>query len=419
MTPLTLLTRAATSLCALLLLALQLQPHTHTLTHAWGVDGHRFVAEIAQANLNKCASMHVSEILGGQLDMAAVATWADYAKHNMPEYAHTGAWHYMNMHHTHTGNKAKDMCPGLDFHRGCYSEEHGPGVCLPIAIRNMTETMLSLKPSDYTDLETTNQLGGANVTLKYLIHLTGDASQPLHWGFSNDRGGNRIRGKFFGDDKVDVSFSPDPYQVNLHAMWDSLMIERRLEKRFNFSHPRMLENLLAMQKTMPSVYKMSDPNNNMGRAKEWGHLGARLVCDQVLMVADGHRMVSEAPAVGKRDAPWTDFDLGEMYYLRAMPIVEQQLIFGGMRLAGLLNHMWPETRRCLGTLPEPATAGVRVMGILAGVIGGLGLCAVVAITVRNHRMGLYAEELRKHRTRAAKAKAKHAVNLDGGNQGLV
>jgi hypothetical protein len=284
----------------------------------------------------------------------------------------------------------------------------------------MTESLLSLTVADYTDADTTNTMGGANLTLKFITHLTGDASQPLHWGFADDLGGNRIRGRFFGEHTVPVSWQSKPYGINLHAIWDFVMIEKRLRDDFNSSHALMLAHLLEDQKTMTSKYKMSDADNNIGRAREWGESATRLVCDEVLMIADGHRLKSHQPHNDGWDeqdpVPYTDFDIGHMYYRRNLPLVEQQLILGGMRLAGLLNHVWPETRRCLGTLPEPASAGVRVMGILAGVIGGLGLCAVVAITVRNHRMGLYAEELRKHRSRAAK---KHDVKLDGGNQGLV
>jgi hypothetical protein len=51
--------------------------------------------------------------------------------------------------------------------------------------------------------------------LKYLGHWVGDVHQPLHVSFTDDRGGNAI------DEQ-------GPCADNLHAVWDTCLIERTL-----------------------------------------------------------------------------------------------------------------------------------------------------------------------------------------------
>lgn len=51
--------------------------------------------------------------------------------------------------------------------------------------------------------------------LKMLIHMVEDIHQPLHVGTGDDRGGNDVKIEFFGQ------------PTNLHALWDSGMIDRQ------------------------------------------------------------------------------------------------------------------------------------------------------------------------------------------------
>ena len=53
-------------------------------------------------------------------------------------------------------------------------------------------------------------------SLKYLGHWVGDIHQPLHVSFEDDRGGN------------DVGVSGTLCRWNLHAVWDSCIIEQGL-----------------------------------------------------------------------------------------------------------------------------------------------------------------------------------------------
>ncbi|MBT7768063.1 MAG: S1/P1 nuclease, partial [Bdellovibrionales bacterium] len=49
--------------------------------------------------------------------------------------------------------------------------------------------------------------------LKFFIHMFADLHQPLHVGFAADRGGNKIKVKWFKD------------SANLHSVWDTWMIQ--------------------------------------------------------------------------------------------------------------------------------------------------------------------------------------------------
>ncbi|MFG6464153.1 S1/P1 nuclease [Roseateles sp. DXS20W] len=55
------------------------------------------------------------------------------------------------------------------------------------------------------------------VALKWVVHLVGDVHQPLHAGLAADKGGNGVQLRAFGKGS------------NLHALWDSGLIDHRLD----------------------------------------------------------------------------------------------------------------------------------------------------------------------------------------------
>jgi len=50
---------------------------------AWGPEGHRIVAEVAESHLTATTKRHVRELLGND-DLAAVSTWADEVRPQRP-----------------------------------------------------------------------------------------------------------------------------------------------------------------------------------------------------------------------------------------------------------------------------------------------------------------------------------------------
>lgn len=151
---------------------------------AWGVQGHRLVAEIAQDQLSGSARARVQALLAteGLSALADIAFWAD--EHRNPA---TAPWHYINFPRDSCVYVAERDCPD--------------GRCVVQAITRQTEALA--RASDTAQ---------ALTALKYLVHLVADVHQPLHAGYQDDRGGNSYQLQAF------------MLGSNLHALWDSGII---------------------------------------------------------------------------------------------------------------------------------------------------------------------------------------------------
>ncbi len=152
---------------------------------AWGVVGHRLVAELAENQLTPAARTEINRLLALEpgATLTSIATWADENRS-----LGTGAWHYVNF--PRGGDCSYDaakLCVG--------------GNCVVEALN----TQLALLASKAPDAERL-------VALKYVVHLVGDVHQPLHAGFLDDRGGNSFQLQAFDRG------------TNLHALWDSGLI---------------------------------------------------------------------------------------------------------------------------------------------------------------------------------------------------
>jgi hypothetical protein len=153
---------------------------------AWGVEGHRIVAEIAQRHLTPTARARVEELLGSQ-SLPRVSTWADEVRSNH-SYDYMKTWHYTSVE---------------DGQHYAQSEKAATGDVVT-AIVNAEDKLRDTSAAKNERVE----------ALKMLVHFIGDLHQPLHVGRKDDEGGNRIRVEFFGQ------------SMNLHHVWDSGLIDR-------------------------------------------------------------------------------------------------------------------------------------------------------------------------------------------------
>ncbi|MER9657618.1 hypothetical protein NKJ26_29900 [Mesorhizobium sp. M0152] len=76
--------------------------------YAWGPEGHAIVAEIAQRRLTATALFEVKHILGGEVSMASVASWADDVRYALHPESYN--WHFVDIpladdkyHHAESG----------------------------------------------------------------------------------------------------------------------------------------------------------------------------------------------------------------------------------------------------------------------------------------------------------------------------
>lgn len=161
---------------------------------AWGSAGHRIVARVAAANLTPAAESAVRGLLGKD-DLAAVSTYADEVRAFRPE---TTAWHFVEM-----PRDAKAYVPSRD----CVYTSRGD--CAVAAIQRLEKI---LRGGAVSTGKAAGAGDGRAEALKYLVHLVADLHQPLHCGYKDDAGGNRIRVSFGATD------------TNLHALWDTHLV---------------------------------------------------------------------------------------------------------------------------------------------------------------------------------------------------
>ena len=131
--------------------------------------------------------------------------------------------------------------------------------------------------------------------LKFLIHIVGDMHQPLHYGHPSDFGGNRLAVMWF--DEV----------TDLHTVWDIHLVDKEklsFTEWSNFIDKASPEEIIAYQKAKPI---------------DWVHEGL-ILRDMIYDVGDGN------------------FSWGYVYKYR--PIVREQMLKGGLRLAGVLNEIF-------------------------------------------------------------------------------
>lgn len=156
---------------------------------AWGREGHRTIALIADKHLSRKAAEQVKELLGAEA-LADVASWADDVR-NKPEYKGTGPWHFVNLP---LGMGYADFVQQLKGKSEANAYQ---------ALNQNLQLLADKKQPREKRIE----------ALKFVVHLVGDIHQPMHVSRAEDKGGNDIQLQFQGTGS------------NLHRMWDSGFIQ--------------------------------------------------------------------------------------------------------------------------------------------------------------------------------------------------
>jgi hypothetical protein len=182
---------------------------------AWGDDGHKTVALIAQACLTPDAKKQVTALLKSDTDnltphdIASAATWADkYRDFNKRKdhYVHTQNWHFVDMEIDHP-----------DLTTACFNHPQAPAgdpasggpdqVCATDKIKQFDAELRSAS----TDAEE------RVMALKFILHFVGDIHQPLHSSDNRDRGGNSV--------KVTVDGFAHKSADELHGFFDTQFVD--------------------------------------------------------------------------------------------------------------------------------------------------------------------------------------------------
>ena len=262
---------------------------------SWGPIGHETVANIAQTLLTPQATNLVQTILPANTNMSAVANWADEIR-TLKGWQWTEPLHFIN---TPAWN-----CSYIPL-RDCFNDQHQFPYCVDGAIHNYTKQIITSS----TTLQATIDQQHA---LKFIIHFVGDIHQPLHCGFTEDRGGNSIKVKFFTE------------YTNLHAVWDSGIIKQRILDCCAGNTEKWLHLLLEQYLTKSNIQKWSADMYS----QDWGQDSVYWACQTSYVEQPGSHIKIK-----------NDAHLSTTYYDNNYPIVEQRLAMAGVRLATLLNRI--------------------------------------------------------------------------------
>ncbi|GLB36565.1 putative nuclease Le1 [Lyophyllum shimeji] len=284
--------------------------------YGWGASGHQAVGYVAMQFLAPQALSFVQSSLGSTYSqsLGPAATWADEIKSNSA-YAWASALHYVD---------AEDNPPtscSVSQSRDCAN-----GRCILTAISNYTSRVVD------TSLSTTQR----QEALKFLDHFLGDIGQPLH-----------VEALAVGGNDISVKCSGST--TNLHALWDSGMINKLLPANYGGSVTTWADTLATRIKTgsyAPLASSWISCSSTTAPATK------RSIEDDITGLLRPRAITPlECPLVWAQDTNSYDctvvfnYTTGtdlctSSYYTNAVPVIEQQLAKQGYRLAAWLNVLF-------------------------------------------------------------------------------
>ncbi len=245
---------------------------------AWGPQGHRVIARVAEGRLNPAAKAAIKELLIPPDTLPDVADWADREGHDaVPGSAR---WHFINVP---IGSARFD----------------------PRLIRDDNNVVVKIKQYRKVLSDRSRPKKERQRALLFFVHFVSDIHQPLHVGDHDDHGGNDTQIRFFDEG------------TNLHRLWDSDLIHRI------GGDDRAWVSRVEREITPEAIKEWSK-----GSVDDWA--------DESLQVAKlAYRPLDDAPKIVPRG-----YKLGESYLVRAEPILKKQMARASVRLANELNAIF-------------------------------------------------------------------------------
>jgi hypothetical protein len=273
--------------------------------YPWWETGHQTVARIAAAHLTPAARTRIARILEVEDSPEAVAdalakasTWADETKNETK----TGPWHFIDL--------------AIQDHKSDIPERCQHDDCAPARVRLFAE-QLAGHPRNPANTRW-SQLDA----LRYVVHLVGDIHQPLHDVSDADLGGN-----------CELLDPPIGKAKNLHALWDGEIINEMSAS----------DRTLAAE--LDSEIQEFSPHRERqfsdGKEDDWVWESHEIAVHQIYRRLHIPVVRLEFPS-SCADAPAAitelRLEISPAYVAEMKPIVREQLIKGGLRLARLLNE---------------------------------------------------------------------------------
>jgi len=239
---------------------------------SWGAIGHQTVARIAENHLTPQAQSAVKDLLGNET-LPGISSWADQIRSD-PRYSETGPYHFVN------------LPSGLKYEQFSNSIKILKSDNLYHALIKYQHILADSNLSKEKRAE----------ALKFIVHLVGDAHQPMHISRAEDKGGNTIQVRF------------DDQGTNLHSLWDGKLISRTGQNSEELS--KIWDNVTPAQITQ----WQKDPEI------KWVYESYQLSENLYTEIEKGNK-------------------LGDDYYKNHITEIQLRITQGGIRLAGLLNQI--------------------------------------------------------------------------------
>jgi hypothetical protein len=302
-------------------------PQTAT---AWGCDGHELVALVAQKHMNPRAQKEAEELLQqNPIDPSLKrycstrstdpfvdsATWADDYRDVDKS---TGDWHYLDIPLGADDSNPDQFCPAA----GCVTKA-------------ITDQVAILKSSDADSQKRA-------MALRFVIHFTGDLHQPLHVVTNTDRGGNCVPVAYFT--RKPKADGHGGYSPNLHHVWDTEIVQRMMGKR---SLEQVASDLDGAFKSRASTWQAggidlaawAQETHGLAVDIAYGKLPVMVHVEEVQPI----KTCTDDDDIGQRMLA-LDETIGKSYEASAELTVKRQLARAGVRLALILNDVWPEAK---------------------------------------------------------------------------
>jgi len=272
--------RAAFGVAVLLLPAL-LRPAP---AQAWGAEGHRIVARVAEPLLDARTRAALREIAGEET-LEDASTWLDRERQHLRRTLRgSPAWHYDD----------RPVCDATaDADRYC-----ADGNCASRAYDRYLAKLGDRHASREERL----------LALHVVVHLIGDAHQPLHAADHGDRGGNEVL----------VLFGSRNRATPLHTVWDKDFVKRAARG--------MSEDAYAAR--LVESHRSELARIERGGFAAWMGESYAIARDYAYGRLPGFACGSDLPMTVRLSTAYVD---------GAKPIVEERLARAGIRLAAVLR----------------------------------------------------------------------------------
>ena len=266
-----------------------------TPARAWGPQGHRTVAAIADRLLTPAARAAVVQLLARDLDkfgnssgrstLESVSVWADEIRGSPASHPR---WHYDDL----------PVCGAIVTPLHCGGEE-----CSTAQLHRLAGVLADAHaPARERD-----------EALKWVVHLLGDIHQPLHAADNSDHGGNDVQ--------VALSGVITRGRVSLHGAWDGELVQLALHTRGHQRPPAEIATLAAEARGLIGRLGQGSPES-------WALESNGLA----------RRVAYTFPGFACNHVPAGLVVLDDRYQARAVPVVRERLLLAGARLATLLNQ---------------------------------------------------------------------------------